>query len=102
MILYNTNISKEDNMNKKEFIKAMSEESGLTVKDTNAAYDAFVAVIACTLKKEEKIQLAGFGTFELKKRAARVGVNPKTGDKVQIKASNAPALKFGKAYKEQF
>ncbi|HPJ75349.1 MAG TPA: HU family DNA-binding protein [Clostridia bacterium] len=89
-------------MNKREFIKAMSAESGLTVKDTDKAYDAFLEVVAKALKEGDKVQLAGFGTFEVKKRAARTGVNPKTGEKVQIKASKAPALRFGKSFKELF
>ncbi|HOD93262.1 MAG TPA: HU family DNA-binding protein [Clostridia bacterium] len=87
-------------MNKREFIKAMSLESGLTLKETNKAYDAFLDVVSKTLKKNDKIQLAGFGTFEVKKRAARTGVNPKTGAKIQIKTSKTPAFRFGKAFKE--
>ncbi|MFA7673010.1 MAG: HU family DNA-binding protein [Clostridia bacterium] len=89
-------------MNKGEFIKAMAGKSGLTAKDTKKAYDAFVAVVAETLKKEQKIQLAGFGTFELKHRAARNGINPLTKKKVRIKACKVPALRFGKAYKANF
>jgi len=102
MILYNTHILKEGKMNKREFIKAMSVGSGLTVKETNKAYDAFLEVVAKTLKKGDKIQLASFGTFEVKKRAARTGVNPKTGAKIQIKSSKAPAFRFGKTFKELF
>ncbi|MDD4502520.1 MAG: HU family DNA-binding protein [Clostridia bacterium] len=89
-------------MNKREFIKAMSVGSGLTVKETNKAYDAFLEVVAKTLKKGDKIQLASFGTFEVKKRAARTGVNPKTGAKIQIKSGKAPAFRFGKTFKELF
>jgi DNA-binding protein HU-beta len=58
--------------------------------------------VAKTLKKGDKIQLARFGTFEVKKRAARTGVNPKTGAKIQIKSSKAPAFRFGKTFKELF
>jgi DNA-binding protein HU-beta len=89
-------------MNKGEFIKAVAEKADLSIKDAGAAFEAITSVIADTLKKGDKIQIAGFGTFELKSKAAREGINPATGAKVKIAASKAPALKFGKAYKEIF
>lgn len=89
-------------MNKTEFIKAVAEKAGLSVKDTVAAYDAAVAAVTEALKAGDKIALVGFGTFELRDKAAREGINPATGKKVQIAASKAPALKFGKAFKDSF
>lgn len=89
-------------MNKGEFIKAIAEEAGFTVKDATVAYDAFVSAITNALKNGEKVQLVGFGSFELKSKAAREGINPQTKAKVQIPASKAPSIKFGKAYKDLF
>jgi DNA-binding protein HU-beta len=89
-------------MNKGEFVKAMAEKAGVTVKEANVAYDAFVDVVTDALKKGDKVQLIGFGTFEVRAKAAREGINPQTKQKVKIPASKAPALKFGKAYKDLF
>jgi len=89
-------------MNKTEFLKAVAEKAELSGRQAQNAYDAILAVVEEALKKGEKIQLVGFGTFELKAKAAREGVNPATGAKVKIAASKAPALKFGKAFKELF
>lgn len=89
-------------MNKGDFVKAVAEKADLSIKDAGAAFEAFSSVIADTLKKGDKIQIAGFGTFELKEKAAREGINPATGAKVSIAACKAPSLKFGKAYKEIF
>lgn len=89
-------------MNKGELVKAVADKAGMTVKDAGAAYEAFVAVVADALKKGDKVALVGFGTFELKHKAAREGINPQTKAKVTIPASNAPALKFGKAFKDLF
>ena len=89
-------------MNKSEFIKAISEKSGVTQKDTVAVYEALVETVTETLKKGEKIQLVGFGTFEVKDVPAKIGVNPATGAKISIPESKKPALKFGKAYKDLF
>lgn len=88
-------------MNKSEFIKAVAEQSGLSVKDAGTAYDAITEVIAKTIKND-KIQLAGFGTFELKHKPAREGINPLTKQKIKIAASYTPNFKFGKSYKEKF
>ena len=87
-------------MNKGEFIKAMAEKAGFTNKDAAIAYDAFVATVTETLKAGDKVQLVGFGSFEVKERQARTGRNPKTGEAVEIAASKAPVFKAGKALKD--
>ncbi|MDR3318189.1 MAG: HU family DNA-binding protein [Clostridiales bacterium] len=89
-------------MNKGEFIKALAEKSDITVKQADAVYDAAYATIADALKAGDKVALAGFGTFELKAKPAREGINPKTKAKITIAAANAPVLKFGKAFKDGF
>ena len=87
-------------MNKTELIAAMAKKADLSKKDTEAALNAFTETIAKTLKKGDKVQLVGFGTFEVTKRAAREGKNPQTGEKIKIKASKAPKFKAGKALKD--
>ncbi len=87
-------------MNKAEFIKAFADKANFTQKDAGIAFDAMAATIADTLKKGEKIQIAGFGTFEVKKRAAREGINPLTKQKVKIKACKVPSFKFGNSFKD--
>ena len=87
-------------MNKAEFIKAFAEKAIFTQKDAGIAFDAMAATIADTLKREEKIQIAGFGTFEVKKRAAREGINPLTKQKVKIQACKVPSFKFGNSFKD--
>ncbi len=89
-------------MNKSEFIKAIAEKAGLTAKDAAKYYDAMTGVIADALNAGDKILLAGFGSYELKEKPAHVGLNPATGEKVQIAASKAPVFKFGKTYKDSF
>ena len=89
-------------MNKQQFIKAFADKANFTQKDAGIAFDAMVATIADTLKGGEKIQIAVFGTFELKTRAARTGINPLTKQKVKIKACKAPAFKFGNSFKDLF
>ena len=89
-------------MNKTELVDAMAKKAGLSKKDTAAALDAFTETIAKTLKKGDKVQLVGFGTFEVGKRAAREGKNPQTGAKIKIPASKAPKFKAGKALKDTF
>ena len=84
-------------MNKNELIAAMAEKSELTKKDAGAALDAFVEAVQDALKAGEKVQLVGFGSFEVKNRPARTGINPQTKKPVKIKASKAPAFKAGKA-----
>ncbi len=86
-------------MNKTELIAAIAEQAGLSKKDAEAALKAFVDVVADELKKGGKVQLVGFGTFEVSERAAREGRNPQTGEKMTIEASKAPKFKAGKALK---
>ena len=87
-------------MNKTEFVAAIAENAGLTKKDAEAAVKAFADVVAAELKKGEKIQLVGFGTFEVSERAAREGRNPQTKKTITIPASVAPKFKAGKALKD--
>ena len=87
-------------MNKAELVAAIAERTELSKKDTEKALKAFVDVVAEELKKGEKIQLVGFGTFEVSERAAREGRNPANGQPMQIAASKAPKFKAGKAIKD--
>lgn len=89
-------------MNKGELIKVMAEKAGFTNKDAATAYEAFVATVTEALKAGDKVQLAGFGSFEVKDVPAKDGINPKTKEKVAIPACKKPIMKFGKAYKELF
>ena len=89
-------------MNKGQFIKAVAENAKFTIKESQTAYDAFVEVITKALKKGEKVALLGFGSFELRKKAARTGINPQTKKPVKIKASKAPAFKVSKVWKAKF
>jgi len=87
-------------MNKGEFLKAMAANGEMTAKEAAAAYDAFVGTVAEALKGGEKIQLAGFGTFEVKERPEREAFNPLTKEKIKVAASKAPAFKFGASFKD--
>ena len=87
-------------MNKTELIAAMAESAELSKKDAEAALKAFVEVVSDALKKDDKVQIVGFGTFEVAKRAAREGRNPQTGKSMKIKASKSPKFKAGKALKD--
>lgn len=87
-------------MNKVELVEAMAEKAGLSKKDAEAALKAFIGTVESELKKGEKVQLVGFGTFEVSKRAARKGRNPQTNEVVEIKASRSPKFKPGKAFKD--
>lgn len=87
-------------MNKSELVAAIAEKSDISKKDAEAALKAFTEVVADELKKGEKIQLVGFGTFEVSERAARMGRNPHTSEPMEIKASKAPKFKAGKALKD--
>ena len=87
-------------MNKGELIKAMAEKAGFTNKDAAIAYDAFIATVTEALKAGEKVNLVGFGSFEVKDVAAKKGINPQTKAPVQIPACKKPVMKFGKAYKD--
>ncbi|PRO66803.1 HU family DNA-binding protein [Alkalicoccus urumqiensis] len=87
-------------MNKTELINAVAEKTDLSKKDATGAVDAVFDIITDSLKKEEKVQLIGFGNFEVRERAARKGRNPQTGEEIEIPASNVPAFKPGKALKD--
>ena len=87
-------------MNKTELVAAMADAAGLSKKDAEKALKAFTDVVAEELKKDGKVQLVGFGTFEVSKRAAREGRNPQTGETMTIAASKAPKFKAGKALKD--
>ena len=87
-------------MNKAELVAAMAEQTNLSKKDAEAALKAFIDVVSEELKKGEKIQLVGFGTFEVSERAAREGRNPQTGETMKIEASKSPKFKAGKALKD--
>lgn len=87
-------------MNKNELITAMAEASGLPKKDCETALNAFTGVVENALKAEDKVQLVGFGSFEVKARAARTGRNPRTKEPVEIPASKTPVFKAGKALKD--
>ena len=87
-------------MNKTEFIAAIAEKAELSKKDAEKALKAFTDVVEEELKKGEKIQLVGFGTFEVSERAAREGRNPQTGETMKIAACKAPKFKAGKALKD--
>ena len=84
-------------MNKTELVAAMAEKAEISKKDAEKALKAFTDVVAEELKKDGKVQLVGFGTFEVTKRAEREGRNPQTGEVMKIAASNAPKFKAGKA-----
>ena len=87
-------------MNKTELVAAMAEKAELSKKDAEKALKAFTDVIAAELVKGEKVQLVGFGTFEVSEREAREGRNPLTGEKITIAASKNPKFKAGKALKD--
>ena len=87
-------------MNKTELVAAVAEKAGLSKKDAEAAVKAFIDSVAEELKKGEKVQLVGFGTFEVSERAARQGRNPQTGETIEIAASRTPRFKAGKALKD--
>ena len=88
-------------MTKAELIKAVAEDSGVSKKDAAAVVDAVLANIAEAMAKGEKVQLVGFGTFEVRERAAREGKNPRTSETVKIDACRVPAFKAGKALKDK-
>lgn len=87
-------------MNKTELVAAVAEEAELSKKDAEKALKAFVDVVTEELKKGDKVQLVGFGTFEVSERAAREGRNPQTGKTMKISACKAPKFKAGKALKD--
>ncbi|MBR3301215.1 MAG: HU family DNA-binding protein [Firmicutes bacterium] len=87
-------------MNKSELVACVAAKTGLTKKDTEITVNAAIEALEAELKKGGKVQLVGFGTFEVGKRAARTGRNPQTGEEIKIKASKAPKFKAGKALKD--
>lgn len=87
-------------MNKTELIDFISENAGISKKDAGAALQAVISAVTTTLKKGGKVQLTGFGTFEVRKRSARNGRNPQTGAPLKIAATKAPAFKAGKQFKD--
>ena len=88
-------------MNKTELIAAIAEQAEISKKDAEKALKAFVDVVTEQLKEGEKVQLVGFGTFEVSERAAREGRNPQTGKTMKIAACKAPKFKAGKALKDE-
>ncbi len=87
-------------MNKSDLIDAIASASGLSKADAGRALDGFTSTISSTLQSGQSVSLVGFGTFSVKHRAARAGRNPRTGETIQIKASNNPSFKAGKALKD--
>jgi len=87
-------------MNKSDLVDAIANSSGLSKADAGRALDALVKTVTKTLKKGDTVSLVGFGTFSVRKRAARTGRNPRTGETIKIKASKNPAFKAGKALKD--
>jgi len=87
-------------MNKTDLIAAIADKAELTKKDAEKALNAFTASVEGALKKGDKVQLVGFGSFEVRARAARKGRNPATGKEITIAASKAPVFKAGKALKD--
>ena len=87
-------------MNKSDLIAAIAAKTGETKKSAEASVNAFVEVVSAALEKGDKVQLVGFGSFEVRKRAARKGRNPQTKEEIKIPASKAPVFKAGKALKD--
>ena len=87
-------------MNKQELISAIAENANLTKKDAEAALAAFISAVEDTLKKGDKVQLVGFGSFEVRERAARTGRNPHSGEEMKIEAAKVPAFKAGRSLKD--
>lgn len=87
-------------MNKTELVAALAEKTGASKKDTDNTINVFTEVIIEALKRDGKVQLPGFGTFEVRERAARTGRNPHTGEAIEIAAAKVPAFKPGKALKD--
>ena len=87
-------------MNKTELVAAAAEQTGMTKKDTEKVLNAAIDVIASALSKGEKVQVSGFGIFEVKEREARMGRNPRTGEAMEIAASRTPTFKASKTLKD--
>jgi DNA-binding protein HU-beta len=89
-------------MNKNELVRAIANKAGITLKDAAIALDGFIGAVTDGLKEGDKVQISGFGTFEIKEKPERDGFNPKTGEQIRISATKIPVFKFGKAYKDSF
>lgn len=87
-------------MNKTDLILAVSEKTGLAKKDADKAVNAVISTVMETLAKDEKVQIVGFGTFEVRSRSERQGRDPRTNSPITIPASKVPAFKAGKAFKD--
>ena len=87
-------------MNKTELVTALAEKTGVSKKDTEQVLNAFFSTVQETLKQNDKVQIPGFGTFEVRERAARTGRNPHTGETIEIAAAKVPAFKPGKGLKD--
>ncbi len=87
-------------MNKSELIDAVAEKSGLSKSDAEGAVNGFIETVVSTLKGGGGVTISGFGAFSVSARAARTGRNPRTGEEIQIKATNAPKFKAAKAFKD--
>ena len=87
-------------MNKSELINAVADEAGLSKADSARAVDAMTGSISKALQRGDSVSLVGFGTFQVKKRGARTGRNPRTGETIKIKASKMPSFKAGKGLKD--
>ncbi len=87
-------------MNKTELISSVAEAAGVSKKDTEQVLNAFFNTVQETLKQDDKVQIPGFGSFEVRKRAARTGRNPHTGETIEIAAAKVPAFKPGKSLKD--
>ena len=87
-------------MNKTELVSSVAEIAGVGKKDTEQVLNAFIATVQKTLKQDGKVQIPGFGSFEVRERAARSGRNPLTGEAIEIAAAKVPAFKAGKGLKD--
>jgi DNA-binding protein HU-beta len=87
-------------VNKADLISVMAEKSGMTKKDSEKSLNAFIEAVEEALVERDKVQLVGFGTFEVRERSARKGRNPQTGEEIDIPAASVPAFKAGKALKD--
>lgn len=87
-------------MNKTELVTALAEKTGVSKKETEQVLNAFFSTVQETLKQNDKVQIPGFGSFEVRERAARTGRNPHTGETIEIAAAKVPAFKPGKVLKD--
>ncbi|MDE7053326.1 MAG: HU family DNA-binding protein [Oscillospiraceae bacterium] len=99
-LLYQKKYKRSSPMNKSELINAVAEKAALSKKDSEAAVTAALDAITAALAEGDEVRLVGFGTFEVKKREARIGRNPKTKEEIQIPATKIPSFKPGKALKD--